>query len=39
MGSIHVHEFITADGIIDAPVWTMPYGFDERMGERSGGVE
>ncbi len=34
MGEIHVHEFISADGVIDAPVWTFPYGFDERMGER-----
>jgi hypothetical protein len=30
---IHVHEFITLDGVIDAPVWTATYGWDPRMGE------
>ncbi len=38
MGTIHVHEFISADGVIDTPVWTMPYGFDPAMGERIGAV-
>ena len=33
MGEIHVHEFMTADGIIDAPVWTFEYGFLDEMGE------
>ena len=33
MGSIHVHEFISLDGVIDTPVWTAPYGWDPRMGE------
>jgi hypothetical protein len=33
MGEIRVHEFMTLDGVIDAPVWTMDYGFDPRMGE------
>jgi dihydrofolate reductase len=33
MGAIHVHEFITLDGVIDAPSWTAPYGFDPKMGE------
>ena len=33
MGAIHVHEFMSADGVIDAPVWTAPYGFDPKMGE------
>jgi dihydrofolate reductase len=33
MGDIRVHEFMTLDGVIDAPVWTMDYGFDPRMGE------
>ena len=32
MGSIEVHEFITLDGVIDAPSWTFEYGFDPRMG-------
>ena len=30
---IHVHEFISLDGVIDTPVWTAPYGWDPRMGE------
>jgi dihydrofolate reductase len=34
VGSIHVHEFMALDGVIDAPIWTFPYGFDPRMGER-----
>jgi dihydrofolate reductase len=34
MGQIHVHEFISLDGVIDAPTWTFEYGFDPRMGER-----
>ncbi len=33
MGAIHVHEFTSLDGVIDAPVWTADYGFDPRMGE------
>ena len=33
MGAIHVHEFISLDGVIDAPVWTFDYGFDPKMGE------
>ena len=33
MGAIHVHEFMSADGVIDAPVWTFDYGFDPKMGE------
>jgi dihydrofolate reductase len=36
MGEIHVHEFMTADGIIDAPVWTFEYGFLDEMGEAIG---
>src|SRR5262245_36121350 len=27
MGAIHVHEFMSLDGVIDAPVWTFEYGF------------
>ena len=45
MGEIHVHEFISVDGVIDTPTWTFDYGFDPRMGEaiaavtaRSGGI-
>src|ERR671915_1601444 len=33
MGAIHVHEFMSLDGVIDAPTWTFDYGFDPRMGE------
>jgi dihydrofolate reductase len=31
MGAIHVHEFMTIDGVIDAPTWTFEYGFDPQM--------
>jgi hypothetical protein len=33
MGEIHVHEFASLDGVIDAPTWTFVYGFDPAMGE------
>jgi len=38
MGAIHVHEFMSLDGVIDAPTWTFDYGFDPRMGEVLGAV-
>ena len=45
MGEVHVHEFMSLDGVIDAPTWTVDYGFDPKMGEvigavteRSGGI-
>ncbi len=38
MGTIRVHEFITLDGVVDAPTWTAPFGFDPRMGLAIGGV-
>ena len=38
MGAIHVHEFISLDGVIDAPTWTFDYGFDPKMGETIGGL-
>ena len=45
MGGIHVHEFMSLDGVIDTPTWTFDYGFDPQMGEaigevtaRSGGI-
>jgi len=38
MGEIHVHEFMTVDGVIDTPTWTAPYGFDPKMGEAIGAV-
>jgi dihydrofolate reductase len=38
MGEIHVHEFMSLDGVIDAPTWTFEYGFDPKMGEALGAV-
>src|SRR5690348_13066845 len=38
MGSIHVHEFISLDGVIDTPVWTASYGFVPEMGRVIGAV-
>src|SRR5262245_2243133 len=38
MGAVHVHEFMTLDGVIDAPSWTAPYGFVPRMAEIIGEV-
>jgi len=38
VGAIHVHEFMTLDGVIDAPTWTAGYGFDPRMGEAIGAL-
>jgi len=33
MGEILVHEFTTLDGVIEAPTWTLDFGFDPKMGE------
>jgi dihydrofolate reductase len=33
MGRIAVHEFMTLDGVIEAPSWTFDYPFDPKMGE------
>jgi dihydrofolate reductase len=33
MGAIHVHEFMSFDGVIDAPTWTADFGFDPKMGQ------
>jgi dihydrofolate reductase len=38
MAEIHVHEFMSLDGVIDAPTWTFDYGFDPGMGEAIGAV-
>jgi dihydrofolate reductase len=38
VGEIHVHEFMTLDGVIDAPTWTSGYGFDPKMGEAIGAI-
>ncbi|KGH46470.1 deaminase [Modestobacter caceresii] len=31
MGAIKVHEFTTVDGVVDAPMWTMDYGFPDDL--------
>jgi dihydrofolate reductase len=33
VGAVLVHEFMSLDGVIDAPTWTFDYGFDPKMGE------
>src|SRR3954452_17398169 len=38
MGALHVHEFMSLDGVIDAPTWTFDYGFDPGMAEVLGEV-
>jgi dihydrofolate reductase len=38
MGSIHVHEFMTLDGVVDAPSWTADFGFTDAMGEVLGAI-
>jgi dihydrofolate reductase len=38
LGALHVHEFMSLDGVIDAPIWTAEYGFNPKMGERIGAV-
>jgi dihydrofolate reductase len=38
VGAIHVHEFMSLDGVIDAPTWTFDYGFDPKMGDAIGAV-
>ncbi|MFL6005993.1 MAG: dihydrofolate reductase family protein [Gaiellaceae bacterium] len=38
MGEIHVHEFMTLDGVVDAPTWTFEYGFHPKMGEAIGAL-
>ncbi len=36
MGEVHVHEFMSLDGVIEEPAWTSDYGFDPKMGEAIG---
>ena len=38
MGTIRVHEFITLDGVIEAPSWTFDYEFDPKMGQAIGSL-
>jgi dihydrofolate reductase len=38
MGAIHVHEFISLDGVIDTPTWTADYEFLPEMATVIGAV-
>jgi dihydrofolate reductase len=38
VGGIHVHEFMSLDGVIDAPTWTFEYGWDPKMGDALGAL-
>jgi dihydrofolate reductase len=38
VGAILVHEFMSLDGVIDAPNWTSDYGFDPQMGNAIAGA-
>jgi dihydrofolate reductase len=38
VGAIHVHEFMTLDGVIDEPTWTFDYGFLPEMEKAIGAV-
>ena len=38
MGRIKVHEFITLDGVVEDPRWTMSYEFHPKMGEDIGAL-
>jgi dihydrofolate reductase len=34
--AIHVHEFMSLDGVVEDPTWTFDYGFAPEMGETIG---
>jgi dihydrofolate reductase len=38
VGELHVHEFMSLDGVVDAPTWTFDYGFLPGMEEALGAV-
>ena len=38
MGAIKVHEFTTVDGVVDAPMWTMDYGFPDDLAATIGAL-
>jgi dihydrofolate reductase len=38
MGAIHVHEFVSLDGVIDTPSWTVDYEFLPEMEAAIGAV-
>jgi dihydrofolate reductase len=38
VGTIAIHEFITLDGVIEAPSWSFDYPYDPQMGEAIGQI-
>jgi dihydrofolate reductase len=38
VGAIKVHEFTTVDGVVDAPMWTMDYGFPDDLSATIGAL-
>ena len=38
MGAIRVHEFTTVDGVVDAPMWTVDYGFPDDLAASIGAI-
>ncbi len=38
MGAIKVHEFTTVDGVVDAPMWTVDYGFPDDLSASIGAL-
>jgi dihydrofolate reductase len=38
VGAIKVHEFTTLDGVVDAPVWTVDYGFPDDLAASIGAL-
>jgi dihydrofolate reductase len=38
VGEVHVHEFMSLDGVIDAPTWTADYEFLPQMEKAIGAV-
>ncbi|MGY1809779.1 dihydrofolate reductase family protein [Blastococcus sp. SYSU D00669] len=38
MGAIKVHEFTTVDGVVDAPMWTIDYGFPDDLSASIGAL-
>jgi dihydrofolate reductase len=38
VGAIHVHEFMSLDGVIDTPTWTFDYEFLPQMEEALGAI-
>src|SRR5215218_7801800 len=38
LGAIKVHEFTTVDGVVDAPMWTMDYGFPDDLAASIGAM-